>query len=48
MNTSLFNVYSEVYSTALMQDTRSAKNVAVANKLGTSRFGALVKLLRRG
>ena len=48
MNTSLFNVYSEVYSTALMQDTRFAKNAATANKLDTSRFGALVKLLRRG
>jgi hypothetical protein len=45
MKTSLFNIYSEVYTTALMQDV---KHVAIANKTNKSRFGALVKFLRRG
>jgi hypothetical protein len=45
MNNSLFTVYSELYSTALMQDVKTSKSAA---KVGNNRFSALVKLLRRG
>jgi hypothetical protein len=44
MNNWIFNAYSEVYSTAMMNDM---KPVAVANKHGKSRFGKLVQLLAR-
>lgn len=44
MNNWIFNAYSEVYSTAMMHDV---KHVAVANKIGVSRFSKLVKLLAR-
>jgi len=45
MTNSLFNAYSEVYSVALMQDMKASNSAA---KTGNTRFGKLVKLLRRG
>ncbi len=48
MTNSIFNMYSEVYSVALMQNVKTTKTIASANKTGKGRFGALVKLLRRG
>ena len=47
MNNTIFNAYSSVYNTAMMQNVKPANFVAVANKDKESRFGQLVKLLRR-
>ena len=48
MNNSIFSVYSEVYSVAMMRDIKPVAYVPASAKTGNSRFGALVKLLRRG
>ena len=47
MKNTIFNAYSSVYSTAMMQNVKPANFIAVANKNKESRFGQLVKLLRR-
>jgi hypothetical protein len=44
MNNWIMNAYSEVYSTAMMQDVKS---VAGAHRAGESRFSKIVKLLKR-
>jgi hypothetical protein len=47
MNNSIFNAYSDVYSTAMMRDVRSLSIAATANKATETRFSKLVKLFSR-
>jgi hypothetical protein len=47
MNNTILTAYSNVYSTAMLQDTKPVKYIADANKAHESRFSALVRLLRR-
>jgi hypothetical protein len=47
MKHSLYSVYSNVYSTAMMQDVKPVTFAAVANKANENRFSKLVRLLSR-
>ena len=47
MNNSILKAYSNVYSTAMMQNVKPVAFAAIANKTKESRFSNLVKLLRR-
>jgi hypothetical protein len=47
MNNSIFNAYSDVYSTAMMRDAKPRAFAAPANKSTETRFSKLVKLFSR-
>jgi hypothetical protein len=47
MNSWIMNAYSEVYSTAMMQDVKPQAFVAVAKKTNEKRFSKLVRALGR-
>ncbi len=47
MKRTIFNAYSEVYSAALMQNVKHPERYLTNPHHTESRFGKLVKLLRR-
>ena len=48
MNTSIFNVYSDIYNVAMMRNIKSLDRAPVAARSNEPRFSGLVKLFRRG
>ncbi|WP_196502570.1 hypothetical protein [Aestuariivirga litoralis] len=48
MNRTLFNVYSDVYTVALLRDIRQPSFVNKPSVASESRFGKLVKWIARG
>ena len=46
MNNSILSAYSNVYSTALMQNVKPTTAIATAKKVREGRFSDLVRLLR--
>ncbi len=47
MNNWILNAYSDVYSTAMMHDTKPQAFVALAKKTNETRFNKLVRMLGR-
>jgi hypothetical protein len=47
MNSWILNAYSEVYSTAMMQDVKPNRVVAIAKKVDNSAFSRLLTKLNR-
>jgi hypothetical protein len=47
MNSWIMNAYSEVYSTAMLQDVKPQAFVAIAKKTNETRFSKLVRALGR-
>jgi hypothetical protein len=47
MNSWILNAYSEVYSTAMMQDVKPNRAAAVAKKVDNSAFTRLLSKLNR-
>jgi hypothetical protein len=43
----IFNAYSDVYTTAMMQNVKTDGVVAIAKKTNANRFSKLVRMLGR-